>query len=530
MNADAAHPADFAAQGSSVSHRFTLALTGVVTLLLVAFAIIAIVIENHRMERDLQELLDDTSRLAQVSLKIPLWNVDTETITSVAEALLLQSPMVFVEVQVERERVALSTVPEVQGMSFAELAKSSGFMTKVVDITRDGKPIGTVYLALSRAELQQLILFRVAGIVALIVLMIGAIAATSLWITRRFIARPLTALQRSAGLITTGNLDAAIDTSQRDEIGQLALKLNTMRGSLKALIEEQHRNEARLEDANRTLEQRVEERNAQVIALNAQLQTENLRMGSELEVTRRLQLMLLPSARELQQVRGLDIAGHMQPAVEVGGDYFDVLQHEGRVKIGIGDVTGHGLESGVLMVMTQAIVRALLISGELDPVRYLDILNRALFGNVQRMGGDKNLTLCLLDYADGEVKLSGQHEVMLVVRRDGTIERIDTIDLGFPIGLVDEISEFIGQTTVKLQPGDGIVLYTDGITEAENMANAQYGLERLCSVLSLHWHLSADGIKNAVIADLALYIGAQTVYDDITLVVVKQQQQKMSPI
>jgi serine phosphatase RsbU (regulator of sigma subunit)/putative methionine-R-sulfoxide reductase with GAF domain len=280
--------------------------------------------------------------------------------------------------------------------------------------------------------------------------------------------------------------------------------------------------EARTEALTQSADQ-LAAANAQVTALNTQLKTENLRMGIELDVTRRLQLMLLPGVDELRQVEGLDIAGHMQPAVEVGGDYFDVLQHGGRVKIGIGDVTGHGLESGVLMVMTQAIVRALLASGEIDHVRFLTILNHALFGNVQRMGGDKNLTLCLLDYAAGEMKVSGQHEEMIVVRRDGTVERVDTIDLGFPVGLVEEISQFIGQVTVKLLPGDGVVLYTDGITEAENMADEQYGLARLCAVVSRHWSQSAEAIKDAVVSDVARYIGAQTVYDDITLVVVKQQ-------
>ena len=161
---------------------------------------------------------------------------------------------------------------------------------------------------------------------------------------------------------------------------------------------------------------------AQVTALNETLRSDNQRMEGELDVTRRLQMMLLPTLEELQQVEGLEIACHMQAALEVGGDYYDVLQHEGRVKIGIGDVTGHGLESGVVMLMTQAIVRALLTSGETDPVRFLSVLNTALYGNVQRMGSDKNLTLCLLDYADGEVRVSGQHEQVIVLRRDGTVE------------------------------------------------------------------------------------------------------------
>jgi serine phosphatase RsbU (regulator of sigma subunit)/HAMP domain-containing protein len=285
-----------------------------------------------------------------------------------------------------------------------------------------------------------------------------------------------------------------------------------------------------LEDYSRMLEQHVAERtaelaeaNAEITALNTRLQAENLRLGAELDVTRKLQQMLRPTSEELQQIDGLDIACYMAAADEVGGDYYDVLQHNGQIKIGIGDVTGHGLESGVLMLMTQAIVRALLINGETDPVRFLDTVNRVLYSNVQRMGTDKNLTLALLDYVAGEVRLSGQHEEMLVVRQDGSLERVETVDLGFPIGLVDEIAGYIQHRTVVLQPGDGVVLYTDGITEAENVAGDQYGLARLCAVVCQHWGQAADTIKEAVVADVQRHIGGHQVYDDLTLVVVKQQ-------
>jgi len=285
-----------------------------------------------------------------------------------------------------------------------------------------------------------------------------------------------------------------------------------------------------LEDYSRMLEQHVAERtvelaeaNAEITALNTRLQAENLRLGAELDVTRKLQQMLRPTPEELQQIDGLDVACYMASADEVGGDYYDVLQHNGQIKIGIGDVTGHGLESGVLMLMTQAIVRALLINGETDPVRFLDTVNRVLYSNVQRMGTDKNLTLALLDYVAGEVRLSGQHEEMLVVRQDGSLERVETVDLGFPIGLVDEIAGYIQHRTVVLQPGDGVVLYTDGITEAENVAGEQYGLARLCAVVCQHWGQAADTIKEAVVADVQRHIGGHQVYDDLTLVVVKQQ-------
>jgi len=282
----------------------------------------------------------------------------------------------------------------------------------------------------------------------------------------------------------------------------------------------QRRESQRLRE--RMLEQERQSREA-LETKNEQLQDDNLRMAAELEITERIQRMILPSADELKSIADLDIAGYMQPADDVGGDYYDVLQREGTIAISIGDVTGHGLESGLVMLMTQTAVQTLLHTSETDPVRFLNTLNRTIYNNVQRIKTDKNLTLCLLDYQSGELKLSGQHEEMIVVRRDGTVELIDTIDLGFPIGLDDDIADFIDHTTVQLQTGDGVVLYTDGITEAENTAGEQYGLERLCEVVSQHWSQSAENIKEAVIADVRGHIGAQEVYDDITLVVLKQK-------
>ncbi len=280
----------------------------------------------------------------------------------------------------------------------------------------------------------------------------------------------------------------------------------------------------------RTLEQKVEERTAQladayreITQLNERLKAENMRMAAELDITRRLQQMILPKQEELHQIPELDIAGFMQPADEVGGDYYDVLQKDGQVKIGIGDVTGHGLESGVLMIMVQTAVRTLMEVEETDPKKLLHALNRTIYNNVQRMNSDKNLTLALLDCCQGTLRLSGQHEEMIVVRSGGKVERIDTMDLGFPIGLEADIGDFIAHTEVRLNPGEVAVLYTDGITEAENQDGVRYGLDRLIEAVSRNWHLSAAQIKQAVIDDLRRHIGEQKVFDDITLVVLKQK-------
>ena len=139
------------------------------------------------------------------------------------------------------------------------------------------------------------------------------------------------------------------------------------------------------------------------------------------------------------------------------------------------------------------------------------------------MNSDKNLTLSILNYKNGHLSITGQHEEILVVRHGGKVERINTIDLGLPIGLDEDISEFIGQVMIELKVGDIIVLYTDGITEARNIKKAQYGLERLCEVVGKSWDNSAEKVKQDVIADVKLFMGEQQQLDDITLLILKQR-------
>ncbi|MBD2363905.1 CHASE2 domain-containing protein [Anabaena minutissima FACHB-250] len=287
-----------------------------------------------------------------------------------------------------------------------------------------------------------------------------------------------------------------------------------------------------LEDYARNLEIKVKERtaeladaNEEISLLNEKLKGENLRMSAELDIIRQMQQMILPKPEELAAIEGLDIAGFMEAADEVGGDYYDVLYTDGIVTLGIGDVTGHGLESGLLMLMTQTAVRLLREIPEYDSVRFMDTLNRTIYKNVQRMNSEKNLTLVILNYAQGQISISGQHEETIIVRKGGEIELIDTMDLGFPIGLDDDIADFISNITLELQPGDGVVLYTDGITEAKDMNKNQYGLEPLCEIISQNWHKSAPEIKDAVILDVRRHIGKQKVFDDITLLVFKRPEE-----
>jgi phosphoserine phosphatase RsbU/P len=344
-----------------------------------------------------------------------------------------------------------------------------------------------------------------------LLVVLGAVYAVSGRITAG-----LSALADAARRIQAKDYSVRVNLPARDEVGAVGVAFNKMAAEISYHTEN-------LEGlvADRTRE--LEKANQAISALNQRLESENFRLGAELDIARKIQMMVLPKEDELGAVERLEIAGYMAPADEVGGDYYDVLHTGSRVKVGIGDVTGHGLESGVLMLMVQSVARALEEQGSTDPRRFLEVLNRAIYKNIERTRTDKHLSLAFLDYADKQVTLSGQHEEVLVVRPDGTTERVDTIDLGFPVGLESEIGPFIDTRNIAFDTGDIIVLHTDGVTEAEDMSGKLFGFDRLSESAVRHRHGTADEIKAGIIGDLMSFIGTQKVHDDITLVVMRHR-------
>ncbi len=249
----------------SISQRFSYALIGVVTLTLLGFATIAILMNVNRLNDILEQHLDSLLRITQASLTTPLWNYDFYTINGFVDALFLDRDVVYLKVIGDKEDVVERVHGALQGKDFAYFETSSQFLTETADIIQKDKKIGTIQLAISRSSMQHEIVLTILGIIALTILILIAIALTSMATTRRYIAQPLLKLQHSANLISHGDLDAYIDTSRRDETGRLAQDLMMMRDSIKKLVGELRASKEQVEDYSHTLEQRVEARTTELV-------------------------------------------------------------------------------------------------------------------------------------------------------------------------------------------------------------------------------------------------------------------------
>jgi|GEM_PF-314463 len=360
-----------------------------------------------------------------------------------------------------------------------------------------------------------------------VVVICGCILLAGLVTFFRAEASGITTLSRAVSAISGKNYHIQVEVPHRDEIGHLAGGINFMTQQIR-----EHTENLESLVAARTAE--LESANEAITELNERLKDENLRMGAELDITRKLQMMALPTDLELQSKHpSLDLAGYMQPAERVGGDLYDALCSEGRLIFAVGDVTDHGLESGVVMLQTMAAGRALFEAGKnidemRQPAHYLTALNRTVCGLTRRLDNDKNLTYSIIDYrrteSGGTLTICGQHEEVLLCRAGGDVERLDTQDLGFPLGLIDDIDEMVSTREIEVQPGDLVLLYTDGVTEAEDPAGQLYGSERLVASLKSYAHLPTAGeIRAALIDDLNGFMQGATVQDDISLFVIKHR-------
>jgi signal transduction histidine kinase/HAMP domain-containing protein len=256
----------------SISRRFSYALIGVVTLMLLGFASFGIFFNVSKTEGELEERLNNSLKLAEISLPLPLWNIDHDVVKDFVKSLFLDKSIVYAKVLWGNLVITERKHNKFKEEDFSYFESSTKFIAKTSDIVYQGQKVGTIQLVMSREIIRKELILNISVIVNLTLFVIIGISATSIFITRRYISRPLMKLQQSAALLAQGDLEAPIETGSSDEIGRLAEDLTVMRDSIKNLFGELSESKEKLEDYSRTLEEKVEVRTRELARSVEELQ------------------------------------------------------------------------------------------------------------------------------------------------------------------------------------------------------------------------------------------------------------------
>ena len=245
---------------------------------------------------------------------------------------------------------------------------------------------------------------------------------------------------------------------------------------------------------------------------------EKERLAEEMKLGREIQMNLLP--RKIPTIRGLNVQGLMQPAKEIGGDYYDfiTLPQKDSLAVVIGDVSGKGVAAGLLMAMAKTAIHTL--SQENTSPKQILLRTNSILN--QHIGGQKFMTMLYFRWEAANRSLSyssAGHEHILLHKKDGKVESIQSG--GFMLGMIPEISQFLEDKAITLDPGDKIVLYTDGVTEARNPQEDLFGLPRLIELVSKYGSKPAKEILVSIKDDVYSFISTREQFDDITLVVME---------
>lgn len=237
----------------------------------------------------------------------------------------------------------------------------------------------------------------------------------------------------------------------------------------------------------------------------------------EMEIAKQIQMGLLPSS--LPQLESLEIAGLCVPAHEVGGDYYDFIRRDDQTyDLVVADVSGHNIGSALIMAEARTYIHARLDSIR-QPGEMLHALNGYFLKDLDR--SDLFVTMFYLQYRPNSHRLlfsnAGHNNPLLWRRRTGQIERLDADGLIF--GIKKDIS--FEQKSVQLETGDILLLYTDGIVEAENIDKELFGTERLGKLLEESRDLNPQETIERIMNQVRIFTGMRHFNDDITMVVMK---------
>lgn len=322
---------------------------------------------------------------------------------------------------------------------------------------------------------------------------VGLMALLSVLSFWTLIAQPFKKIFREMKALLTGRPYHRVMTSKQNEVGVLAHFFNEVTRSLESISSDMKAHQ---------------------------------RLRKEIDSAQEIQQMLIP--KEAPAVPGLSISAKTRPASEIGGDTFDFYQKNGRYFIYIGDSTGHGIPAGIVMVMVDALLETFIDLKE-SLTDILVNLNKYLKPHLKPT---MFMTMILLEWIPSSATLrwSGAGHEYLVHYKSKSAE-IECLKAGgIAVGMLANNVTYVHEQELCLEENDFVVLYSDGIVEAKNMAGEVYGLERLSRFIQSQVSIDTlpDQLFEKIAIDVGRFMEGQQQLDDMTLIVLKYTTQQES--
>lgn len=274
--------------------------------------------------------------------------------------------------------------------------------------------------------------------------------------------------------------------------------------------------------AGKDIELLIAASNQIAVALeNARLYEEEavkIKLERELEVAKKIQEGLLPT--KIPEIKNLDTAGIMIPAMQIGGDYYDLIKiSDTQMFIVVGDVSGKGLSASFYMSKLQTMIR-LFCDGSKSPKNILVELNQKLAGNMDKQWFI-TLTVAFVDVAKRSIKIARAGHTPTIKYSNGVVKYIKPKGIGVALEYGKLFEDSLEEVEIAIQPKDIYVFTSDGINEAMDEGNNFFGYDNLTRIVKEKSNQSSKEIVNEIITSLEKFRGNKERNDDITLVVLK---------
>ncbi len=480
----------FRSGGIQAKISFILILTA--TIILAGFAFFNYFTTKSEMSRDLKRLADFIASQQSESLARPLWNVEYNDVEDIIRSVMNEKKVYAVLVKVKDEKTLSYGVRRDDQWNIIRTGDniSGDYCVRTREIVKSNARLGTVEIYLTYRFMREALSDSLVSIVVTVMVLNISLFLILFVSIRKSVILPLRHFAGSVRIIASGDLDKEVHSGREDEIGQLASDVDKMRLAIKDMTENMKEQE---------------------------------RLKKEMELARRIQASLLPALTDGFHP-DFQIAATMVPAERVGGDFYDIsYDRKGNLRFAIGDVSGHGVTPGLIMMMAQTAHTTVTTNIDCEARDAVVMTNDILYKNVhERLKESHFMTFTALKYlGGGQFQHAGAHLSLIVYRqKTGVCELVRT--RGVYLNFRKDISKATRNAEFSLEPGDILILYTDGLTEAENPDGRMLDLDGFVKTVEKHAHHEPEAMKEMIMADVIRWCDDNRA-DDMTLLIIKRR-------